>query len=39
MGFLATVLAGLGSLVAGLGSQACYFIIVDEPECPASLIK
>lgn len=39
MGFVATVLAALGSLVAGLGSNACYFFILDEPECPKSLIK
>lgn len=39
MGFLATVLAAVGSLVAGLGSNACFLVVIDEPECPKSLIK
>jgi len=39
MGFIATILATVGSLVAGLGSNACFAIILDEPECPKSLIK
>lgn len=39
MGFFATILAAVGSLVAGLGSNACFVIILDEPECPKSLIK
>lgn len=39
MSFLATVLASVGSLLAGIGSQACMLIIIDEPECPKSLIK
>ena len=39
MNFFANVLAGLGSLLAGLGSQACFMVIIDEPECPKSLIK
>ena len=39
MAFLSTVLAAVGSLFANVGSQACYFVIVDEPECPKSLIK
>ena len=39
MAFLSTVLATVGSFVATLGSQACVFVLVDEPECPKSLIK
>lgn len=39
MGFLTAFFATIGSLAAGLGSQACVLIIVDEPECPKSLIK
>jgi len=39
MGFVASLLAAVGSLVAGLGSQACMLFLVDEPECPKSLIK
>lgn len=39
MGFLVGFLTTLGSFVATLGSQACYVIFFDEPECPKSLIK
>lgn len=39
MAFLSTVLATLGTLIANIGAQACYVIILDEPECPKSLIK
>lgn len=28
---------GLGA--ANAESQACYFLFIDEPECPKSLIK
>lgn len=37
--FFANLLAALGSLAATVGSQACLLWIVDEPECPESLIK
>lgn len=36
---LANLLALLGLNVANAGSQACYAMILDEPECPESLIK
>lgn len=39
MAFLSGVLAALGSLVAGLGSQGCLLWLIDEPKCPKSLIK
>lgn len=39
MGFLASILATLGTLAASFGSQACMVIVWDEPECPKSLIK
>lgn len=39
MGFVATILAAVGSLVAGLGSNACFLFLMDEPECPKSLVK
>lgn len=39
MAFLSSILAAVGSLVAGMGSQACFLVIMDEPECPKSLIK
>ena len=39
MGFIAGILAGIGSFFAGFGSQACIIMWLDEPECPKSLIK
>ncbi len=39
MSFLMGLIATVGSFVANLGSQACYLVILDEPECPKSLIK
>ena len=39
MTFIASLLATFGSFVANMGSQSCYVIILDEPECPKSLIK
>lgn len=35
----ANLLALLGLGVATTGSQACYFLVLDEAECPESLIK
>ena len=35
----ANLLAALGLESAKAGSQACYFWVFDEPECPESLIK
>lgn len=39
MGFLANILAALGIGSANAGSQACHWWVLDEPECPESLIK
>ena len=39
MGLFVSVLSFLGELAATVGSTACSFIILDEPECPKSLIK
>ena len=39
MGFLANLLASIGLTSASTGSQACFFFLADEPECPQSLIK
>ncbi|MBO5096499.1 MAG: cyclic lactone autoinducer peptide [Bacilli bacterium] len=39
MGIIASILSTLGTLAAAIGSQACMVVIVDEPECPKSLIK
>ncbi|MDO4963310.1 MAG: cyclic lactone autoinducer peptide [bacterium] len=35
----AKLLAFLGINAANAGSQACFFLMIDEPECPESLIK
>ena len=39
MAFVASLLATVGTFVASMGSQACFMFILDEPECPKSLIK
>ncbi len=39
MAFVASLLATVGSFLATMGSQACFAVILDEPECPKSLIK
>ena len=39
MSFFANILSLVGSAVASLGSNACVIMIIDEPECPKSLIK
>ena len=39
MGFLANILAALGLGSANAGTQACGWFLIDEPECPESLIK
>jgi len=36
---LANLLAWLGLGAAATGSQACFLSILDEEECPESLIK
>ncbi len=36
---LASLLEFLGALASGAASQACVIAIIDEPECPKSLIK
>ena len=37
--FFANLLAMLGLGAASTGSQACLWLVWDEPECPESLIK
>ena len=39
MAKVSKILAAVGALLASMGSQACMFVIIDEPECPKSLIK
>lgn len=37
---IAIWLAGVATVAAGIGSQACYFtFLFDEPKAPKSLIK
>ena len=36
---LANLLAWLGLGAAAAGSQACFVAMIDEEECPESLIK
>lgn len=36
---LANLLAMLGLGAANAGSQACWFWMIDEEECPESLVK
>ena len=35
----ADILAALGLGAAETGSSACFMVVLDEPECPESLIK
>lgn len=35
----AKLLAALGFGAANAGSQACWLMVLDEEECPESLIK
>lgn len=35
----ANLLAMLGLGAANTGSQACILMVIDEPECPESLVK
>lgn len=39
MEFLANLIANIGNTAAETGSKACIFAMLDEPECPESLIK
>ena len=36
---LAAILSFFGFKTASFGSQACVLFLLDEPECPKSLIK
>ena len=36
---LASLLAFFGISASSAGSQACWGWVIDEPECPESLIK
>ena len=39
LNLFSNILAGLGSLAASVGTNACVMMFYDEPECPKSLIK
>ena len=39
LNLFASLLSGLGAMVADMGSNACLFFWVDEPEMPENLIK
>lgn len=39
MTFIVSILSFIGAAVASTGSNACLIVIMDEPECPKSLIK
>ena len=39
MNFLATILSAFGAAAASTSSSTCAFMMIDEPECPKSLIK
>jgi cyclic lactone autoinducer peptide len=39
LNFFASILAFVGDVAASAGSQACVFWVIDEAECPESLIK
>ena len=39
MEFLADLLANASEAVAETSSSACVLWVIDEPECPESLIK
>ena len=39
MEFIANLLANIGGAAAETSSKGCFFMIMDEPECPESLIK
>ena len=39
MNFLATILSMVGAAFANTSEKACHFMMIDEPECPKSLIK
>lgn len=36
---ITNLLASVATFAAQFGSQACFFVLVDEPECPKALIK
>lgn len=39
MKFIANLLVSLGVSAAGMGTQGCWYLIMDEPKMPNCLIK
>ena len=39
MTLIASILSFIGAAAASTGSNACLLFVMDEPECPKSLIK
>lgn len=39
MEFIANILSNIGESLAETSSQGCFLMMMDEPECPESLIK
>lgn len=39
MAFISSIIASVAGFIASLGSSACLIFMLDEPECPKSLIK
>lgn len=39
MHLLTSLLEGFGSIFANAGSTTCWYVWLDEPKCPKSLIK
>lgn len=39
MGRILKWVAGVATVVAGLGSAACVMLLIDEPTMPKSMIK
>lgn len=37
--FFVDLLSNLAEAVGNVGSQGCFYVILDEPECPKSLLK
>ena len=36
---MAVWLAGVATMIAGLGSQACFLVVIEEPTIPKCMIK
>ncbi len=39
MSLISSALSNIASAVASLGSNACVYFWIDEPECPKNLLK